>query len=88
MDTIWAPVVTATTVLISDRERGILVPYSSQVTRAIVFVLAGIKPVATIDTEYILGFRTAAIRVLQLRGPNLNAGLVPNYDRNVLASGH
>jgi hypothetical protein len=87
MDTIWAPVVGAKTVLISDRELGILVPYSLQVTR-IVSLLAGIKPVVTIEPEYILGLRPVLIYVLELRGPNLNAGPVLNCDRNVPAIGH
>lgn len=72
--------------LISNREPGILAPYSLQVTR-IVFGLAGIKRVATTE-EYILVFRPAAICVLELRGPDLNAGVVPNKDRKVLAVSH
>jgi hypothetical protein len=87
MDTIWAPVVGAKTVLISDRELGTLVTYSLQVTR-IVSLLAGIKPVVTIEPEYILGLRPVLIYVLELRGPNLNAGPVLNCDRNVPAIGH
>jgi hypothetical protein len=85
MDTISGPVV-ANTVLISERERGILVPYSFKVTR-IVFLVAIINRVATTE-EHILGFRPSVIHVLELRDLNLNAGPVLNYDPMVPASGH
>jgi hypothetical protein len=83
---ICAPVIIATTVLISNRELGELSPYSLQVTLIFLFFTV-INPVATTE-EDILGFRPAAIIVLELRGLNLNAGLVLNYDRKILAIGH
>ena len=84
-DMICTPVI-ASTALISNRELGELFPYSFQVTR-IIFIFADIKLVAT-TKEYILCFRPRAISVLELRGLNLNAGPILNYDPHISARGH
>ena len=84
---ICAPVIRTTSLLISNRELGGLIPYSLQVTR-IVFVGAGINRSAAKGPEDILGFRLGAVPVLELRGLNLIAGVVLNYDLKISGSGH
>lgn len=83
---ICAPVAFTTTVLISNRELSGLFPYSLQVTR-IFFFAAVVNSGATTGPE-MLGSRLVGIPELELRGPNLNAGLVLNYDRKILGIGH
>ena len=63
-DMICSPVVLTTSLLISNRELGLLIPYSLQGTR-IIFVAPGIDPVAT-GEEDILGLRLGAIPVFEL----------------------
>ena len=84
---ISAPVIRTTSLLVSNRELGGLIPYSLQVTR-IIFVGTGINRGAAKGPEDILGFRLGAIPVLELRGPNLIAGVVLNYDLKIPGRGH